>query len=232
MINAIALDDEPPALDILKSYCERVDFISLTKTFTSPSEALQYLKKYPVDLLFLDIQMPEISGIEFRKKIDPDIMVVFTTAFSNFAVSGFDLNVIDFLLKPYSPERFAQSAEKVNQYFTNIHQKSSSEHPYIYLRADYGLVKVPLDKLIYVEGLEDYCKFYFTSGNPLIFRITMKALAEKLPANQFVRIHRSYIISIDKIERLRGNVIHVNGIEINIGRIYKQHVMDVFKGKI
>lgn len=228
-IQTIALDDEPPALQLLEAYCGKTDFISLQKTFTSPAEALKYLHKYPVDLLFLDIQMPGMLGTEFRKKINPDIMVIFTTAYSNYAVDGFNLNVVDFLLKPYSLDRFTQAAEKARQYFTTLHKRAASDQPYIFLRADYSLVKIPLNDLLYIEGLEDYSKFHFASEPPMVIRITMKGLMEKLPANQFIRVHRSYIVRIDKSQKLRGNTILVSGKEINIGRVYKNEVVEIFK---
>lgn len=232
MIHAIAIDDEPPALQLISHYCAQVDIIQLDKTFTVPSEALKYINTHPVDLLFLDIQMPEISGTEFRRKIDKDIMVVFTTAFSNFAVEGYELNIIDFLLKPYSLERFRQTAEKVNSQFQLAKNNSVEGRNFIHLRADYSLVKVPLNNLLYVEGLEDYCKFYFENDPPMIFRITMKALMEKLPENDFIRIHRSYIVRLDKAKKSRANTIYIAGMELPIGRLYKDQLLEQLRKEL
>jgi DNA-binding LytR/AlgR family response regulator len=227
MINAIAIDDEPPALELLQYYCDKIDYITLNRTFTAPSEALKYIRKYPVDLIFLDIQMPGISGTEFCKKIEQERMVVFTTAYSNYAVEGFDLDVVDFLLKPYSFERFEQAAEKIKHYHQFLMRKPAPGNAYIFLRADYSLVKIPLHDLLYVEGLEDYSKFYFGQEAPMVIRITLKALLEKLPEDQFLRVHRSYIIRIDKTEKVRSNTLFINGKEIHIGRVYKPHVMGI-----
>lgn len=227
MINAIAVDDEPPALDLLQHYCSQVDGISLVRVFTAPGEALKYIRKYPVDLVFLDIQMPGLIGTQLCRKIEQDTMVVFTTAFSNYAVEGFDLDVVDFLLKPYSFERFEQAVEKIKQHYQILRHKPASRTAYLFLRADYSLVKIPLNDLLYIEGLEDYSKFYFEQDAPMVIRITLKALMEKLPAEQFLRIHRSYIIRIDKTERVRNNALFIRGKEINIGRVYKSQVLAV-----
>lgn len=232
MIHAIAIDDEPPALQLITHFCGQVDMIQLDRTFTVPSEALKYINTHPVDLMFLDIQMPEILGTDFRKKIEKDIMVVFTTAFSNYAVEGYELNVIDFLLKPYSMERFKQTVDKINTHYHLSKNNSVEGRNFIYLRADYSLVKVDLNHLMYIQGLEDYCKFYFENSSPMIFRITMKSLMEKLPESDFVRIHRSYIVRLDKAKKSRANTIYVGDIELPIGRLYKDQLLDYFKNDI
>lgn len=229
MIHAIAIDDEPPALQLISHYCNQIDYIKLDKTFTVPSDALKYVNTHPVDLMFLDIQMPEILGTDFRRKIEKDVMVVFTTAFSSFAIEGYELSVIDFLLKPYSLERFKLATEKVSSYYQLNRNNSEEGRNYIHLRADYSLVKVPLNSLLYVEGLEDYCKFYFESNPPMIFRITMKALMEKLPEADFMRIHRSYIVRLDKAKKSRANTVYIADLELPIGRLYKDQLMDYFK---
>lgn len=230
-IKAIALDDEPPALELLDIYCKKTESIQLVRTFTVASEAQKYINKFPVDLLFLDVRMPGILGTQLVKKLKQEIMIVFTTAYGEYAVDGFDLNVVDFLLKPFSFERFLQTKEKVKQYYLNHRQGTEDSGPHIYLRADYSLVKVPLDHLLYVEGLEDYAKFYFENDNPLVVRITLKELAEKLPATLFIRVHRSYIVRIDKCEKIRSSHLQVAGREINIGRVFKAAVLDIFKGR-
>jgi DNA-binding LytR/AlgR family response regulator len=229
LIQAIAIDDETPALELLRYYCGKVDFLSLERTFHAPAEALKYIKKYPVDVIFLDIQMPGILGTEFCKRIERDIMVVFTTAFGDYAIEGFNLNVIDFLLKPYPFERFEQATEKVRQHYLHHHQHSLPVHPYIFLRSDYSLVKIPLDDLLYIEGFEDYSKLYFGQEPPMVIRITLKALLEKLPPEQFLRIHRSYIVRIDKAEKIRSNTLFILDKELHIGRVYKANVMEVLQ---
>jgi two-component system, LytTR family, response regulator len=232
MLNAIAIDDEPHALELIEYYCNQMDTIQLQKTFTVAEDATKYMKKYPVDLVFLDVQMPGILGTEFRKKIPKDILVVFTTAYSNYAVEGYELDVVDFLLKPYSIDRFKQSCDKANTVYQQLNQKPTEEKPFLYLRADYSLIKVPLDDLLYVEGLEDYCKFHFDNDPPMVFRITMKSLMDKLPNNLFIRVHRSYIVHIDKVEKARGNTIYLPNKEIPIGRLYKAELLEYYKKDI
>lgn len=227
-IIAVALDDEPPGLQLLETYCGMSEHIQLQRSFTSASELLRYIHAFPVDLIFLDIQMPDILGTELRKKLPPEVMVVFTTAFSNYAVEGFELNVVDFLLKPFSMARFRQAEEKILQQYNFLKQTGANGSPILYLRADYSLVKVPLQDIVYIEGLEDYIKIRLEHAAPVIVRLTMKEIMAKLPENQFVRIHRSYIVRLDKCERLRNGKIVIGGTELNIGRVYKPLVKDVF----
>ncbi|MGC4057143.1 MAG: LytTR family DNA-binding domain-containing protein [Chitinophagaceae bacterium] len=212
-ITAIALDDEPPGLQLLETYCDKSDLIQLQKTFTSASEMLRYVNAFPVDVVFLDIQMPEILGTELCKKLPPEIMVVFTTAYSNYAVEGFELNVVDFLLKPFSIARFRQTEEKIKQHYQYLHQRGNTGTPILYLRADYSLVKVPVNEILYIEGLEDYIKIKLENSAPVIVRLTMKEIMSRLPESQFVRIHRSYIVRLDKCERLRNGKIIIDNTE-------------------
>lgn len=144
MIKAIALDDEPPALDVIVSFCSLADYIDLAKTFTRAEEAMKYLSSFPVDLLFLDINMPSVSGLDFKKKLDPKTMVIFITAYNEFAVEGFNLSAVDYLLKPFTPERFLQAAEKAKAYYQFLHQNTLAKPDYISIRVDYSLVKVSL----------------------------------------------------------------------------------------
>jgi DNA-binding LytR/AlgR family response regulator len=227
-INAVALDDEPPGLQLLETYCALSEHIQLQRSFTSATDLLRYIHAFPVDLVFLDIQMPDILGTELRKKLPPEIMVVFTTAFSNYAVEGFELNVVDFLLKPFSIARFRQAEEKVLQQYNFLKQKGSNGNPILYLRADYSLVKVPVKDIIFIEGLEDYVKIRLENAAPVIVRLTMKEIIARLPESQFVRIHRSYIVRLDKCERLRNGKVVIGGVELNIGRVYKPLVKEVF----
>lgn len=227
-IIAVALDDEPPGLQLLETYCGMSEHIQLQRSFTSAAELLRYIHSFPVDLVFLDIQMPDILGTELRKKLPPEVMVVFTTAFSNYAVEGFELNVVDFLLKPFSMARFRQAEEKIVQQYNVLRHKGSSGSPILYLRADYSLVKVPLNDITYIEGLEDYIKIRLLHAAPVIVRLTMKEIMAKLPESQFVRIHRSYIVRLDKCERLRNGKILVDGTELNIGRMYRPLVKEIF----
>lgn len=224
MIRAIAIDDEPPALRIIEKFCNDTDFIQLEKTFTNPQEALRYLKNYPVDLLFLDIQMPSANGIDFYKSLSTSAMVIFTTAYSQYAIDGFNVNAIDYLLKPYTYTRFLQAAGKAQQLFQQQqHSSSSVQAPrYLLIRADYSLVKVMLDSILYVEGLDDYLKIHVSDGKPVVARMTMKAMLEKLPADKFARVHRSFIVAIDKIESIRNKMISICEQQIPIGSKFEE----------
>lgn len=228
MINTIAIDDEPPALAIIENYCNKIDYIKLQKTFTSAEEAQKHLRKFPVDLIFLDINMPTISGIELYKSIEQNIKVVFTTAYSEYALEGFDLDAIDYLLKPFSFERFFKATEKAKK--LSINQNHEKEKV-IYIRADYNLIKVNVDEILYVEGLNDYIKIHLKSQKNVVARMTMKGFAEKLPSNDFIRVHRSFIIPISRIQKIRNKIIHLDDIEIPIGTSYEKDVLNKFVNK-
>ncbi len=229
MIRAIAIDDEPPALSIVENFCGRIDFIDLQKSFTRPQEALKFLRKFPVDLLFLDIRMPSVSGIQFYKMIDQETMVIFTTAYSEYAVEGFNLSAVDYLLKPFTFERFQQAVHKANEYYKFIHQKESHDRQYIFIRADYSLIKIMLSDILYIEGLDDYLKIYLAGRKPLVARMTMKAIMDKLPARDFIRVHRSFIIPFRKIESVRNKIITIAGGNIPIGSSYLKNFFAQYK---
>ncbi|HLP50741.1 MAG TPA: LytTR family DNA-binding domain-containing protein [Chitinophagales bacterium] len=229
MIKAIALDDEPLALKILESFCRQVDFISLEKTFTKPAEAQKYLKKFPADLLFLDIQMPSLSGLDFYKSIQQETMVIFTTAHSQFAVEGFNLSAVDFLLKPFTIERFMQAVNKANDFYNYTHQTEKAPNQFLFIRADYSLIKIAVNDILFIEGLDDYLKIHLHNQKMIVTRMTMKAIMEKLPAREFIRVHRSFIVPFSRIENVRNKVITVAGTEIPIGSSYEEEFFKVFK---
>lgn len=228
MIKAIAIDDELLALKVIESFCAKVDFINLEKTFHKPKEALKYLEEYPVDLLFLDINMPSMTGIELFRSITQNTMVIFTTAYSEYAVEGFNLNAIDYLLKPFTFERFLQGANKAHEYF-KIQQPNDAETPsYLYIRADYRLHKIPLADILFIEGLDDYLKIHIINAKSIVARMTMKTMLEKLPAKDFVRVHRSFIVPFARIENVRNKIISIGEEEIPIGVSYEKTFFESF----
>lgn len=229
MIIAIAIDDEPPALQVVENFCKKVDFIDLVKSFTKPLEAVKYLSNFPTDLLFLDIRMPSVTGIEITRLIPKDIMVIFTTAYSEYAVEGFNVNAVDYLLKPFTYERFMQAANKANDYYNFYHQQESALQQYLFIRADYSLIKIMLEDILYVEGLDDYLKIFLTDRKPIVARMTMKGILEKLPAKDFVRVHRSFIVPFKRIERLRNKSLLVAGQEIPVGSSYEEEFRRLFR---
>jgi len=230
MINAIAIDDEPPALKIVENFCSKIDAIELTKTFTQPAEALKYIHKFPVDLLFLDINMPSISGIDLYKSIEQNTMVIFTTAYSEFAVEGFNLNAVDYLLKPFTFERFNQAVNKAIEFYNYTHHISKEEEKFLFIRADYTLNKIAIADILYIEGLDDYIKIYIKNSKTIVARMTMKSMAEKLPASEFVRVHRSFIVPFHKIESVRNKTISIAENNIPIGSSYESAFFERFKG--
>jgi len=229
MINAIAIDDEPLALNVIKAFCYNLDFIDLKATFTETSEALKYLRNYPVDLLFLDIKMPAMSGIDFYKSVPHKTMVIFTTAYSEYAVDGFNLSAIDYLLKPFENERFLQAVNKANEYYKYLNKQEISTSQYLFVRADYSLVKIALSDITYIEGLDNYLKIHLQNGKQIIARMSMKAVMDKLPEKDFLRVHRSYIVSFGKVNFVRNKIIHIADVEIPVGTNYNDAVNERFE---
>jgi DNA-binding LytR/AlgR family response regulator len=229
MIKAIALDDEPLALEILQNLCIDIEYVDLQKTFTKSEEAFKYLRKFPVDLLFLDINMPSISGLDFYKKLPHKTMVIFTTAYSEYAVEGFTLNATDYLLKPISFSRFQQAMEKAFQQWKT--QNQNLEQQYLFIRADYSLIKILFSDILYIEGLDDYLKIHIQNQKTIVARMTLKAILQKLPVAEFIRVHRSFIISISKVEKIRNKVIHIEQAEIPISASYETAFNDFLNQK-
>lgn len=220
MINAIAIDDEPLALTVIKSLCDKSESINLQKTFTQPNEALKHLRKFPADLIFCDIQMPAMTGINLVKSLQQNTMVIFTTAFSEYAVISYELNAIDYLLKPISQKRFTQAITKAQEYLDYINKKDHSTDKNIFIRADFSLVKIPLADILYIEGLADYLKIHIKDRKTIIARMTMKEMMEKLQSADFIRVHRSYILPFSKIEAVKGNTIFIGDNKFPIGKTY------------
>jgi DNA-binding LytR/AlgR family response regulator len=220
MINAIAIDDEPLAHKVIESFCGQTDFINLQKCFTKPNDALKYLRKFPTDLLFVDIHMPDMTGINLVKALQQNTMVIFTTAFSEYAVHSYELNAIDYLLKPISFKRFTQAVNKAREYFNYIQKKDLTADKHIFIRADFSLVKISLADIIYIEGLADYLKIHVKDRKTFVARMPMKDMLEKLPSDDFIRVHRSFILPFSKIESVRGNTISIGDLQIPIGKTY------------
>ncbi len=229
MIKAIAIDDEPPALDVIETFCSKIDFIDLQKTFTKPTEALKYLRKFPIDLLFLDIQMPSLTGIEFYKALQQETKVIFTTAHSEYAVEGFNLQAVDFLLKPYTFERFEQAVKRAQDAIGQTRQSDSGSEQFLFVRADYSLVKINIADILYIEGLDDYLKIHIHNQKTIVTRMTMKSVLKRLPIRDFVRIHRSFIIPFKRVESVKNKMLMLEGKELPIGNSYEEEFFKLFK---
>lgn len=222
MINAIAIDDEPLALTVIQSLCNKSEGINLQKTFTQPNEALKHLRKFPTDLLFCDIKMPSMTGINLVRSLQQNTMVIFTTAFGEYAAVSYELNAIDYLLKPINQKRFQQAITKAQEYFQYIQKRDQREDKNIFIRADFSLVKIPLTDILYIEGLADYLKIHINGRKAIVARMPMKDMMEKLPSTDFIRVHRSFILPFSKIEAVRGTTIFIGDQEFPIGRTYTE----------
>ena len=228
MIKAIAIDDELPALKVMENFCGKISLLRLDKTFIRPAEALQYIQQHAVDLLFLDINMPSLTGIELYRSLRTDSMVIFTTAYSEYAVEGFNLNAVDYLLKPFTFDRFRQAVDKAAEYFEHRRQKGAPSPEYLFLRADYSLVKIEIAGIHFIEGMDDYLKIHLQDKPPVLIRMTMKAILAQLPDRQFIRVHRSYIIALSRITNIRNKTIYLEEKEIPIGVSYEKGFFSQF----
>ena len=217
-LTCVALDDEPLALQIIAQYCGSIDFINLQKVFTNPDEAKIYIEQNQVDILFLDIQMPDINGIQFYKSLSKKPVVIFTTAFKDYAAEGFNIDAVDYLLKPYSNERFLKAIQKAKEYIEFL-SAQDLQYNSIFVKCNNEMVKINLKNIEYIEALDDYIKIYI-KPYPVLTLMTLKGVIEKLPAQLFARVHRSYIVPLNRIEKFSRNKIQIAGKEIPIGSSY------------
>jgi len=230
-IMCLVIDDEKPARDILHKHIEGVEALELTGSCNNAVEALSFLQSNTVDLLFLDIQMPHILGTNFLRTLKNPPKVIFTTAYRKYAVEGFELDAVDFLLKPISFDRFLKAVNKVLHLNLqgNSPEKEKTDtakeqaQPFLYFRSDRKMVKVLFDDILYIEGLRDYIRIY-TLTKTIVTKHLLSSLEEMLPADSFLRIHRSYIISVNKIDSYNADTIEIAKKELPIGRMYKHDV--------
>ncbi|MBN2519102.1 MAG: response regulator transcription factor [Bacteroidales bacterium] len=227
-MNCIAIDDEPLALNVIEDLCKKISFVNLVAKCISAIEAVKILNQNKIDLIFLDIQMPNITGLDFVKTLDQPPMIIFTTAYSSHALEGFELNAIDYLVKPISFERFFKAISKAYEIYNlkknkNISQDlSETTDPvnFLMVKSEYKTVKVNLNEILYIEGLKDYLKIYI-GQKPLLTKSTLKNIEEKLPPDKFIRVHKSYIVSIAHINSIANNRIIIGEKLIPVGNQYK-----------
>jgi len=230
-IKCLVIDDELPARDVLQKHIADVEALELAGTCTNAVEALSFLQSNTVDLLFLDIQMPYILGTNFIRTLKNPPKVIFTTAFRKYAIEGFELDAVDYLLKPISFDRFLKSVNKILQLTlqsnttitTAIEDHPEPAQPFLYLRVDRKMVKVLFNDILYIEGLRDYIRI-FTTSKTIVTKHLLATLEEMLPSDAFLRIHRSYIVSISKIDSYNTDTIEIGKKELPIGRLYKHDV--------
>lgn len=218
MIHCIAIDDEPLALQLITEYCAKISFLQLEKTFTNTDEAQRYLVENQVDLLFLDIQMPDINGMQFYRNLVKKPPVIFTTAYKDYAVDGFNVDAVDYLLKPFEYDRFLKASYKAKEYIEFLSSQELQMNS-IFVKVNYEIMKINLKDIDLIEALDDYIKIYL-KPTPVLTLMTLKNIAEKLPSRDFIRVHRSFIVPVAKIEKFSKTKVWVEGKEIPIGSSY------------
>ncbi|MBK8363784.1 MAG: response regulator transcription factor [Bacteroidetes bacterium] len=234
MLTCIAVEDEPLALDLLEDNIRQIPFLHLVKRCKNAFEAAEVLQNESVDLIFLDIQMPGLTGLQFLKTLPSSPMIIFITAYKNYALEGFELGVIDYLLKPISFERFMKAVNKAVEY-SNLKnsQLANFTSEYLFVYSEYNLVKIFVSEIKYIEGMKDYIKIYLSnSDKPIITRLSIKTMEEKLPSNKFVRTHKSFVVAIDRIQSLRNSRIKLDTIEVPLSDHYKEHFFKLVGPKI
>ncbi len=228
-INCVIIDDEPLAAELLLSYAKRISYLNVKGTFNSAIAAMRELREHPVDLIFLDIQMPELSGLEFARILPPQTRIIFTTAFNQYAIDGYKVNAMDYLLKPISYDDFLQACNKALEYITSqqIHTSNKEKADrFIFVKSEYKLVRINLDDVLYIEGVKDYVKIYFDNGDkPVMSLMNMKRIEESLPSPEFMRTHRSYIVNMMKVKVIDRLRIVFDKVYIPISDSYKDEVM-------
>src|SRR5882724_9176954 len=223
-IRCAITDDEPFARKGLQGYVEKIDFLELRGVCENVLELNSLIKQQPIDLLFLDIEMPYVTGIDFLKNASNPPRVIFTTAYEKYALQGFELEVLDYLLKPIPFERFMRAANKAYDYF-NQQQGPAAAQDHIFVKADSKLEKIFFEDILFVEALENYVTIY-TQKKKIIAHLTLKMVQEKLPAGKFIQPHKSYLVAIDKINSIEGNILHLQQYQVPISKYQKEEMME------
>ncbi len=232
-IKALIVDDEPLAQNVIQQYAQKLPDLIIAGTCNDAICANKVIQETPVDLLFLDINMPKLSGISFLKNLNNPPLVIFTTAYSEYALEGFELNAVDYLKKPFSFERFCKAYFRAEELLLLKQNKTVPEnsHPqqdFLFIKSDKKTIKVKFSEIFYIEGLGDYIKLHL-SDKKIVTNLSMKKIIELLPKNLFYRVHKSFIISLDKIESVEGNMVKINSMKLPIGNSYRQDFMQFVK---
>ena len=230
ILKCAIVDDEPLAVELLVSYVKKIPFLQLCGKFSNAVDAMKGISETPIDLLFLDIQMPEINGMELSRMLPEETRVVFTTAFDQYALDSYRLNALDYLLKPISFSEFLEASNKALRWFSLQrpgNNQADEEVKSIFVKSEYKLLQINLDNILYIEGLKDYVKIYTTdSPHPILSLMNMKAMEQMLPASRFMRVHRSFIVAKDKLREVDRNRIVFGSVYIPVGDSYKQAFND------
>lgn len=235
MIKCIAIDDEPLALQLLEDNISKVPFLKLVAACNDAFEAMDALNKEKIDLIFADIQMPGLSGLQFISSLENRPMVIMITAYKQFALDSFDLAVVDYLVKPVPLDRFIKACHRAKELFdlrNTKQQINALKSNYFFVNADYSQVKVVFEDIIWVEGLGDYVKFYLKSSqHPLVIRSSLKNIENELPEGKFIRIHKSWLVAKNEITAIRKNSIFIGEKEFSVGETYRENIMELFQKK-
>ncbi|NIG57662.1 LytTR family DNA-binding domain-containing protein [Chitinophaga sp. Cy-1792] len=224
-IKFIAIDNEPPALDVITTHARQFKALKLVQTFDDAIAAAAWLRHAKVDLIFMDIQMPDISGVELARSLHDAPMIIFTTAYKQYAFDGFELNAVDYLLKPISFERFEKSIDKVLSQCGK--QQEQSEKDFLVIHSSYQVMRIDTRRIRYIESLKDYVRIHLTDAAPVLTLMTMKKMLEQLPAGKFSRIHRSYIVAVHEIRSVSNRLVRMNcGMQLPVGDSYSQFLKE------
>lgn len=232
MMRCIAVDDEKLVLDLLVDNIKQVPYLQLVKACRNAMEAIEVLQKEKIDLIFLDIQMPRLSGLQLIQTLQQPPLVILITAYEQYALEGYNLNVTDYLLKPVSFERFLKACNKAKELFDLRSDKTIAQKEvppdHIFVNVEYTLVRILFSDILFIEGLKDYIKIHLASSNkPVLTKMSLKAMEEKLPADKFVRIHRSYIVAADRITIIKRDLINIGNHEIPVSDFYKENLAKI-----
>lgn len=223
MIQAIAIDDEPKALEIIRSHASGIPYLALVETFWDPLQAITYLQDHPVDLIFLDINMPGVDGMTLVKQFSLEQMIIFTTAHSEYALAGFEVEAVDYLLKPFDQARFLQAVNKARN---RMKHTGPAPADFFFVNAGNQKKRISFSDILYVQGEGNYIS-YVTAAEKILVRATLVEAANILPSPMFVQIHRSYIIAVRHIEKIEDNHVHINGVAIAIGSTFREKFLKV-----
>jgi DNA-binding LytR/AlgR family response regulator len=232
MMKCLAVDDEPLALDLLEDNIRKIPSLKLLQKCSNAFEANEFIQREPVDLLLLDIQMPGLSGIQFLQGLSKKPMVIFITAYEKYALDGYNLDVVDYLLKPVPFERFLKAVNKAQDKFSSRAVMPTTTDDFLFVNSEYNLVRIDFNDIAYIEGLRDYVKIFLLSAQrPIITRLSMKALEEKLPSHSFVRVHKSFIVSLNKITSIRKARISILKAQVPISEHFKDNIYNLIDPK-
>ncbi len=229
-ISAIAIDDEPLALQLVTGYIEKTPWLVLAGSFDNPVDAMDFVEDHNVDLVFVDIQMPDLSGIEFTRSVKGSPKVIFTTAYDKYAIEGFKLDIVDYLLKPFSYEEFLKAVNRARRLIRlekGSPDKIESSNEFLFLKSEYKIKRIDFNDILYIEGLKDYVKVYLADlARPVMSLTTLKLLESKLPASKFMRVHRSFIVNLERVDTIERGRIIFGKTYIPVGELYKEKFQD------